>query len=119
MILRLALILSGLSILLGAFGAHILDVHLTSMQMNTFHTAQRYMFWHCSAILLISILHKTQLITSTKPALFFLAGILLFSGSLFAYLATSIKFFVFITPLGGLLFVSGWLYAAFKIRHDV
>ena len=115
MLLRFSAILAGLSVILGAFAAHIIKNSLSESVFSTFETATHYLQWHALAIFLTIIAHKTKLIKSTKPALLFLIGIILFSGSLYLYVATNIKWLVMITPLGGLVFIISWFYLAFSV----
>ncbi len=103
-------LLGGLSVLLGAFGAHSLKAVLTEKSLATFSTATQYMMYHSLALLAIGVLslqegHREKVKT---PAKFFMAGILLFSGSLYALALGGPKIFGPITPLGGLCFMIGW-----------
>jgi uncharacterized membrane protein YgdD (TMEM256/DUF423 family) len=107
-------IFGGLAVLLGAFGAHSLKAVLSEKSLATFITATQYMMYHALALLTIGVLslqeeHKNKVKT---PAKFFLAGILLFSGSLYILAFGGPKFFGPITPLGGLCFMIGWFSLA-------
>lgn len=110
-----------LAVISGAFGAHALKDILTIDQSHTYETAVKYQFYHSHAIIMTAILlylFPTNLLFKWSGYLFTI-GILLFSGSLFAYLATALKPLVFITPLGGLFFIAGWtvlIIAITKIR---
>jgi uncharacterized membrane protein YgdD (TMEM256/DUF423 family) len=109
--------LSGLiSVAFGAFGAHYLKSKLEPAQLDIFETAVRYQFYHSLAILIAAVL-----ISATKESKMrisgnlFIAGIILFSGSL--YVMTACYLFSDgppawigpVTPLGGLCFMAGWL----------
>jgi len=103
--------ISGLiSVALGAFAAHVLDSTLTEGRMSTFQTAVQYQIFHTLALLgIVSI--DSSLIAQRlahKAAYFFLAGIILFSGSLYLLVATDISLFAMVTPIGGVSFMIGW-----------
>ena len=104
-------------VILGAFAAHGLKGTLTQDQLNSFQTGVRYQFYHGLAILLLGVLPKGSL--SGKwfriSAWSFIIGIILFSGSIYL-LSTkpvhglqAISFLGPVTPIGGLLFILGWL----------
>ena len=104
---------AGLSVIAGAFGAHALKETLTSTMLNTYHTAVDYMFIHAIGIILLAILDKQASIPCHKKILTsFIAGIVLFSGSLFALSLSGIKWLGAITPIGGMFFIIGWLMFA-------
>ena len=124
-------LLGAIAVALGALGAHALKNQLPSGlinadQLNGFDTAVKYQMYHTLAMFLVVLLNKDNSKKSLKYAyLFFFWGIILFSGSLY-FLCTRnlfgadwLKFFGPITPIGGLLFVAGWLmlsYAALKTK---
>ncbi|MGB5322284.1 DUF423 domain-containing protein [Lutimonas sp.] len=102
-----------LTIILGAFGAHALKDQLEPESLQSFETGVRYMMFHVLAILLINFSPLLSQRSKTRISQLFLIGILLFSGSIFV-IATGLiqaKTIWFITPLGGLFFVLGWLIA--------
>jgi uncharacterized membrane protein YgdD (TMEM256/DUF423 family) len=102
-----------LTIILGAFGAHALKDQLEPESLQNFETGVRYMMFHVLAILLINLSPLLSQRSKTRISQLFLIGILLFSGSIFV-IATGLiqaKTIWFITPLGGLFFVLGWLIA--------
>jgi uncharacterized membrane protein YgdD (TMEM256/DUF423 family) len=102
----------GLSaVILGAFGAHSLKAVLTADQLQSFETAVRYQMFHTIVLLFVNIYDGfTAKQKNTISYLLFL-GILLFSGSIYLIQITSItaKSIWFITPLGGLFFIMGWI----------
>ncbi|MGB5600776.1 MAG: DUF423 domain-containing protein [Thiothrix litoralis] len=111
--------LSGmLAVILGAFGAHGLEQLVDAKMLQRFHTGVEYQFYHSLALLLISILYKS---IRNKYVMFagyaFLLGMVLFSGSLYAYVLTGVKGFAMVTPLGGLSFMIGWALLAFSSRN--
>ncbi len=114
--LQIAATLGALAVALGAFGAHALKRHVSEAAVNIFETGVRYQFYHVFALALVAIVYREA---SNKYMVWsgnlFIAGILLFSGSL--YLLTYIKgtekqgldWVGAITPLGGLAFIAGWV----------
>jgi uncharacterized membrane protein YgdD (TMEM256/DUF423 family) len=98
-----------LSVILGAFAAHGLKTKLSETLLNTFQTGVQYQMYHSLAIILLIILYR-QMPQSLLlySAGFMVAGIVLFSGSLYMLAITQIKWFGPITPLGGVCFIIGW-----------
>ena len=98
-----------LSVVLGAFAAHGLKSKLSETLLNTFQTGVQYQMYHSLAIILLIILYR-QMPQSLLlySAGFMVAGIVLFSGSLYMLAITQIKWFGPITPLGGVCFIVGW-----------
>lgn len=108
--------LGALAVILGAFGAHGLSQHLSASELQTFHTANRYHFFHVFAIFIVAILYDRSKNNTIKFAGYaFFAGIILFSGSLYLLATKSLlniegwTFLGPVTPVGGLLFILGWL----------
>ncbi len=110
----IAAFLGMLAIILGAFGAHALKEQLDPESLQSFETGVRYMMYHVLAILLFYFNPLLSQKTKTRISQCFLAGILFFSGSIFLIATGMIqaKTIWFVTPLGGLFFVLGWLIAA-------
>jgi len=118
--------LAGLAVALGAFGAHGLKNLVDEGSVEVFKTGVRYQFYHALALMLTAIL--SQKFSSREinwAGNSFIAGIILFSGSLYtitcfkAIPADVPKFVGPITPLGGLLFIVGWIFlliAVLKIK---
>lgn len=98
-----------LAVMLGAFAAHGLKSKLSETLLNTFQTGVQYQMYHSLALILIVILYR-QMPQSLLlySATFMLAGILLFSGSLYMLALTQIKWFGPVTPIGGVCFIVGW-----------
>ena len=111
-----ASILGVITIILGAFGAHALKEKLDPESMQSFETGVRYMMYHVLALLLINTSSLLNDKSKKQISLLFFAGILFFSGSIFAITLDLIlpKKIWFITPIGGLLFILGWIIAAFS-----
>lgn len=101
-----------LAVGLGAFGAHGLKKIATPEMLAVWQTAVLYHLIHALGLLLIGLL-ATQL--PVRPAgWLLLSGIVLFSGSLYLLVLTGTRPLGMITPLGGLLFIAGWLQLAFS-----
>jgi uncharacterized membrane protein YgdD (TMEM256/DUF423 family) len=95
----------------GAFGAHALKDRLTDKALSVFETAARYQMYHALAIVLCAALASS--LPGAKLAGWLMqAGIVLFSGSLYALALTDVKTLGAITPLGGLAFIAGWVWLA-------
>jgi uncharacterized membrane protein YgdD (TMEM256/DUF423 family) len=102
-----------LGVILGAFGAHALKESLSDRSLQIYQTACHYQFIHALALILLGIASSTVLANSNGNLLsaagwLFSAGIILFSGSLYALALTDIKILGAITPFGGLSFIVGW-----------
>jgi uncharacterized membrane protein YgdD (TMEM256/DUF423 family) len=108
--LVLASINGFLAVSLGAFAAHGLKSALSEDLLNTFQTGVQYHMYHTLALLAVGVLSlyfPTQ--TGLRIAGFlFLAGIIIFSGSLYVLALTGIRWLGAITPLGGIAFLAGW-----------
>ena len=100
-----------IAVSLGAFGAHGLKGQLPERLFNAWMTGTEYQFYHSLALILVALLslHWPHTRTLQWSARGFLAGILLFSGSLYVLALTGISGFGMITPLGGVAFLLGWL----------
>jgi len=104
-----------LAVALGAFGAHALKGSLSPHYLAVYHTATDYQMWHAIGLIIIGILYQqnpTNLLG--KAGWFMLAGIIIFSGSLYALSLTGIKILGAITPIGGVAFLIAWLLLAYN-----
>jgi uncharacterized membrane protein YgdD (TMEM256/DUF423 family) len=97
-------------VVLGAFGAHALRARLSPEMLAVFETGVRYQMYHAFAVLIVAAgigrIGDARLLV--MAGWFFFAGVLLFSGSLYALALTSVGTLGIITPVGGLLFLIGW-----------
>ena len=104
-----------LGVAFGAFGAHGLRNRLSPEMLAVFETGVRYQMYHVLALLgvaaAIGYVGSARLLVVAGWA--FIAGIILFSGSLFALAVTSVSILGAVTPLGGLAFLVGWACLAF------
>lgn len=121
-IIRTAAFLGALAVVLGAFGAHALRQVLSEKGLALWETAVRYHFYHALALLCLGVVcqrvSEPRILVSYR---FFLAGFILFCGSLYALAFRDVSGFNLswlgpITPLGGLCFVVAWLLIAFNSR---
>jgi len=119
-ILLTATIFGALSIILGAFGAHALKKILTPEQLTSFETGVKYQMYHAFFLLFLGITRRISKKKKKTIYIITLFGVILFSGSI--YLLTTkeittidISSIAFITPIGGLLFISAWLVLFFEI----
>lgn len=110
-VLIMASVSGALAVGIGAFGAHGLSRLLEQNQrMGTFETAVQYHFYHTLALLAIGLLmDKFPGGHLAWAAYAMAAGILVFSGSLYALSLSNVTKWGMITPVGGLLFIVGWL----------
>ena len=113
-IIATAAILGMTSVILGAFGAHALKDLLEADKIATFETGVRYQMYH--ALLLLFVGGSNILSAKAKKSIYYLCiiGVLLFSGSIYLLATDSLnsinfKAIGFITPIGGLLLIIGWL----------
>ena len=108
-------LLMGAAVVLGAFGAHALNDRLVADgQLDNWRTAVRYQAWHALALVAVGVLYRERAFPG-PVGWAFLAGSLLFSGSIYG-LALGGPGAVLgpITPLGGLLLIAGWILVAWK-----
>lgn len=116
--LLIGAILGFLGVAFGAFGAHGLRSRLSPDMLAVFETGVRYHMYHTFAVLVVAaaIGHIGRAPLLVVAGWLFAAGILLFSGSLYALALTSVGTLGAITPIGGLLFLIGWVcLAAFAV----
>jgi len=99
-----------LGVVFGAFGAHALRSRLSPEMLAVFETAVRYQMYHAFAVLIVAagVGHIGTARLLVMAGWFFLAGVLLFSGSLYALALTGVGTLGIVTPIGGLLFIIGW-----------
>ena len=100
------------AVAIGAFGAHGLREKLSAEMLEVYKTGVLYQFIHTIILLILSL---TNFIKGRITSVFFLAGITLFSFSLYLYSTSGIKFFVMITPVGGVCFLIGWFWLIVEV----
>jgi uncharacterized membrane protein YgdD (TMEM256/DUF423 family) len=114
--------LACIAVILGAFGAHALKAKLEPEQLQVFETGVRYQMYHAIAVIITGLLFdKVNSSMLNYSSLFFIAGIILFSGSLYLLASKNLlgvenwKFLGPITPLGGFCFIAGWLFLVLSV----
>ncbi|MGD1091818.1 MAG: DUF423 domain-containing protein [Bryobacteraceae bacterium] len=115
----IAAVLLCLAVMLGAFGAHGLRGRLDASSMSIYETAVMYHFFHALGLLIVSILTRMGALTASAGSWvcwLLVAGILLFSGSLYLLAVTGVGILGAITPLGGLSFIAAWIVLAFTFQ---
>ena len=105
----LASLLGAAGVVLGAFGAHGLEQRVGAERLASWSTAVDYHLIHALALLALGLFAAATGRPVTPPAALFTAGILLFSGSIYALVLGGPSWLGPVTPLGGLCFVAGWL----------
>jgi uncharacterized membrane protein YgdD (TMEM256/DUF423 family) len=107
----------GLSVVLGAFGAHALKDHLSAHMLQNWQTGVHYQMIHGLAILLVAMLMgRVESKWLGRAISVFAFGILFFSGSLYVMALTGVLRLGAITPIGGVLFILGWVYILLAAR---
>lgn len=102
----------------GAFGAHALEARLGDADLAIWETAARYQLIHAVALLLVSRLVARSVPGTTWAAWGFMAGTVVFSGSLYLLVLTDTRWLGAVTPIGGVALIAGWLALALAIsRH--
>jgi uncharacterized membrane protein YgdD (TMEM256/DUF423 family) len=115
-------------IALGAFGSHALPAKLSPERVATFETGVRYQLWHSLALFAVVFVGAIRFVSPSSSALYavtgdmawpaatsgwlFVAGVVLFSGSLYALALTGRRAWGAVTPLGGVCFLAGWALLA-------
>lgn len=102
-------LLAGIAVAAGAFGAHALRARLSPADLATFETGARYQMYH--ALALLAVAWAVQQWPGPLPRAagwLFVAGIVVFSGSLYALVLTGQRWLGAVTPLGGVAFIVGW-----------
>jgi uncharacterized membrane protein YgdD (TMEM256/DUF423 family) len=111
-------VLLGLAVILGAFGAHGLRGRLDAYSMSIYEKAVFYQFIHALGILIVPLFTRAGVLTELGMAWIcglLVAGILIFSGSLYILAVTGIRTFGAVTPIGGLSFIAAWFFLAFRL----
>lgn len=120
LLLQLAGLFGALGVAIGAFGAHALhDTLVRAGRADTFETAVRYQFYHALALLAIGALWaaRPELRALGTTGALWAGGIVVFSGSLYALCFTGITKLGAVAPIGGLLFVAGWVSLLLAVRE--
>ncbi len=107
-----------IAVVMGAFGAHALKDVFSVSQMKWYQTAFEYQMAHSLALILLGLSTSGRIYSryTQVAGISFLAGMILFSGSLYLLAFTQLRWLGAITPIGGLAFISGWLFFALAAR---
>ena len=121
-ILLIGCLFGGLSVALGAFGAHALkEILVKNNRADTFELAVRYQFFHALMLIMLSLLMDKFKSNAIKTsAAFIIAGVLLLSGSLYLMALFNTTQVALLTPLGGVSLLVGWgllTYSVWTQRH--
>jgi uncharacterized membrane protein YgdD (TMEM256/DUF423 family) len=108
-----AAVLLALAVGFGAFGAHALRGRLDAYSMDVYQKAVFYHFVHALGLLVVSLAPRTAQLLWVQILL--LAGIVIFSGSLYVLALSGVRALGAITPLGGLSFIAAWLVLAWAL----
>jgi uncharacterized membrane protein YgdD (TMEM256/DUF423 family) len=109
--LSLGAIFGLLGVAAGAFGAHVLRGRLTPDDLQIFETAVRYQMYHALALLAVGLFSiRFASASATAAGWCFLAGIVIFSGSLYLLVLSGARWWGAVTPIGGVGFLVGWLF---------
>ncbi|MDJ0780451.1 MAG: DUF423 domain-containing protein [Desulfosarcinaceae bacterium] len=111
---------AALAVAAGAFAAHGLKTRLAADMLAAFQTGVQYQFYHSLGLILVGLIANS--LKPSKPlkaaGLLMLAGILLFSGSLYALSMTGIRALGIVTPFGGVAFMVAWMLLAVGILRQ-
>jgi uncharacterized membrane protein YgdD (TMEM256/DUF423 family) len=108
-----------LAVAAGAFGAHALRARLSPASLAVFETGARYQMYH--ALALLAVAWASARWPGPLPqwaGWLFVAGTVLFSGSLYTLALTGVRWLGAITPMGGVAFLTGWICLLLSIRKS-
>jgi uncharacterized membrane protein YgdD (TMEM256/DUF423 family) len=105
-----------LAVIAGAFGAHGLRSRATAEQLSAWTTASQYHLLHSVVLLALALFAASTAKPIGTPASLLLAGVVLFSGSIYLLVLTEMRWLGPVTPLGGLLLIAGWLSLLLLLR---
>ena len=121
--IKVSILFCVVSVILGAFGAHLLKDLLSETELSSFKTGIRYQMFHGLAILILS-LNSNKFTSKLKTSLLLMSiGTVLFSFSIY-FLSTddllsfSMKFLGPITPIGGTILITSWIYLLLNIKNN-
>ena len=109
-------ILLALAVTIGAFGAHALQGRLDAYSKGVYETGVIYHFFHAMGLLIVSFLPRIGALTAPRAGwvcALLLAGVVLFSGSLYALAISGVRMLGAVTPFGGLAFIAAWVLLAY------
>ena len=105
-----------LSVVMGAFGAHLLKDSLSDYSKTIYEKAVLYQMFHALGILILTMIQQNLNNVDLSVSIWlFILGIVFFSGSLYILALSEIKIVGFMTPIGGTLFILGWIVTIIKV----
>jgi len=108
--------LAALAVAIGAFGAHGLKSRVSADDLIIFETGVRYQIYHSLALILLGLIGVNfQSNVVQLPAILFLVGIIIFSGTLYLIPLTGLRWLGAITPIGGTALILGWIMLIFNL----
>lgn len=113
--MRVAGALGFLGVALGAFGAHLLKSRVSPEMLAIWQTAVLYHLIHAVALLALALYGRSTGADIRFGSSAFAGGIVIFSGSLYALTISGVTLLGAVTPLGGLAFLAGWAWVAFRL----
>jgi uncharacterized membrane protein YgdD (TMEM256/DUF423 family) len=112
----IACVSAGIAVALGAFAAHGLRQRLVPDMLTVFEIGVRYQMYHALALLGVALAYARWPTTALAAAAWlFVAGTLVFSGTLYLLAVSGQRWLGAVTPLGGLAFIAGWLLLAWAL----
>lgn len=116
--LMLGALSGAMSVAAGAFGSHGLRAKLEPRMLEVFETAARYQMYHALALIAVAwVASRWPGSMTAASGWLFVAGTVLFSGSLYGYTLTGVRTLAIITPIGGVCFILGWICLALAVRN--
>lgn len=108
-----------LAVIFGAFGTHGLKSKVSVEDLTIFETGVRYQMYHALVIILLGLLAMNpNLNISPLPFVFFVTGIIVFSGTLYLIPLTGLRWMGAITPIGGFALILGWVFLIYNILNS-
>ena len=112
-------VFAALAVIFGAFGAHGLKSKVSVEDLTIFETGVRYQMYHALGIILLGLLAMNpNLNISPLPFIFFVTGIIVFSGTLYLIPLTGLLWMGAITPIGGFALILGWVFLIYNILNS-
>ena len=115
--LLVGLVSAFLSVAFGAFGAHALKERLSEYSLGVYQTGVHYQSIHALALIALALWMQQVTKSESTLGIWFTAGILLFSGSLYLLALTGVKMWGAVTPLGGLCFLIAWAIWIYQVAR--
>ena len=114
-------IFMALAVVFGAFGAHIIQDMLTPERFQVYQTGVEYHFYHALGLLLLGAVsfHISDSKWISRSGIAFIAGIIIFSGSLYILTLTDTGWLGAVTPLGGVAFILGWIFLVIGTTKNI